>query len=190
MLATLERPIPALVGGTGLRLAPVCPPTPSPSSATVLRLVAAPRLVPAAGAGMRVPVPAAVKTIPASVDTPHRASLRMTVRARRLLAGFVLLCAAGIGVVAVDLLAAVVPTGDGASYAAQEEPYVADGALDSAGLAPASESSITVATGDTLWSLAEEVDPQSDPRDLIAAIMTLNDLDSPTIVPGQVLVLP
>jgi len=114
----------------------------------------------------------------------------MTMRARRLLAVLVLLCAGAVGVVAVDLLAEIVPSGSGTSYAAQEAPYVPDGRADTGVLVPSSGSTITVGAGDTLWSLAEQVDPDSDPRDLIAAIMTLNDLDSPTIEPGQVLHLP
>jgi len=114
----------------------------------------------------------------------------MTMRARRLLAVLVLLCAGAVGVVAVDLLAAIVPSGSGTSYAAQEKPYVPEGRDDSGVLVASSGSTITVDAGDTLWGLAEQVDPDADPRDVIAAIMTLNDLESPTIEAGQVLRLP
>lgn len=111
----------------------------------------------------------------------------MTVRARRLLAGFALLASAAVGVVAVDVLAELIPFTP-SSYVAQEARY--DGVADSGGFVPAAASSVTVESGDTLWSLAQRLDPEADPREVIAAIMTLNGLDTPTLQPGQVLLLP
>ncbi len=187
MLATLERPIERLADATSPTTRATAIPLVSPSAPPRLRLLAPP--------DSRSPT--ALPVLPGRVAAPGPVvvalplgRLRMTMRARRLLAGLVLLCAALVGVVAVDVLSAIVPAGPGTSYAAQEEPYAVDGPADSGGLVPSSGAAITVGAGDTLWSLAEQVDPKSDPRDLIAAIMILNDLDSPTIVPGQVLQLP
>lgn len=189
MLATLERPTarPVITPSiTRTAAAPVCSPPPPPPASARLRLVAPLPACPAA-------VQAAARSVRAGpVSHSARAMpLRTTVRARRLLAGLALLSCAAVGAVAVDVVSALAPFPTSTSYAAQESPYVGSGdAVGAGGLVPAGETSIIVGAGDTLWSLAEQVDPDSDPRDLIAAIMTLNDLDSPTIVPGQVLELP
>jgi LysM repeat protein len=47
-----------------------------------------------------------------------------------------------------------------------------------------------VRSGDTLWTIAEDVDPESDVRGVIAEIKDLNDLDSSLIRPGQILEVP
>ncbi|MDQ4039012.1 MAG: LysM peptidoglycan-binding domain-containing protein [Actinomycetota bacterium] len=189
MLATVERPNERLA-------APTSPPigctsrsrisTPASPAPPGLRLITGAPPLPLRAVLELTP---GRRTAELRGDADPQARLRLTMRARRLLAVLSLLGAVGIGVAAVDVLAVVLPERAGTSYAAQEAPYVAAGA-DSRGLVPASGSAITVEAGDTLWSLAEQVDPQADPRDLIAAIMTLNDLDSPMIVPGQVLRLP
>jgi hypothetical protein len=49
---------------------------------------------------------------------------------------------------------------------------------------------VTVAAGDSLWQLAEEVAPSEDPRDVIADIVSLNQLDDENVHPGQRLALP
>ena len=46
-----------------------------------------------------------------------------------------------------------------------------------------------VQAGDTLWSIAVQRFP-GDPREGVWELRQRNDLDSATIVPGQVLVLP
>jgi LysM repeat protein len=46
-----------------------------------------------------------------------------------------------------------------------------------------------VRSGDTLWSIAERTHA-GDPREAIWKIRERNGLDSSTIVPGQVLVVP
>ena len=51
------------------------------------------------------------------------------------------------------------------------------------------ERSYRVRPGDTLWSIAERTFP-GDPREGVWELRQRNDLDSPLIVPGQVLVLP
>ena len=49
---------------------------------------------------------------------------------------------------------------------------------------------VTVQAGESLWSLALRTAPEHDPRDVVAQIRDLNDLDSPHVQPGQLLVLP
>jgi hypothetical protein len=46
-----------------------------------------------------------------------------------------------------------------------------------------------VMPGDTLWSIARELAPANDPREVIAQIRELNDLDG-ALVAGQQLLLP
>ncbi|TPW70268.1 LysM peptidoglycan-binding domain-containing protein [Schumannella sp. 10F1B-5-1] len=49
---------------------------------------------------------------------------------------------------------------------------------------------IRVQSGDTLWSIAERVAPESDPRDVAAAIINLNQLDSASLEPNDLLAIP
>jgi LysM repeat protein len=49
---------------------------------------------------------------------------------------------------------------------------------------------VTVEQGDSLWTLAQRVAPDDDPRDVVAQIRDLNELSSAGLVPGQQLVLP
>ena len=49
---------------------------------------------------------------------------------------------------------------------------------------------VTVMGGDTLWSLAADIAPTADPRDVVDAIARLNALDGVTIDPGQRLAIP
>jgi LysM repeat protein len=49
---------------------------------------------------------------------------------------------------------------------------------------------VTVQQGDSLWTLAQRVAPDNDPRDVVARIRDLNDLSSSSLTPGQQLVLP
>lgn len=52
-------------------------------------------------------------------------------------------------------------------------------------------STVTVGTGDTLWSIAEECAVEGvSTRDLVSWIEEENDLEGGLIVPGQVLVVP
>jgi len=56
---------------------------------------------------------------------------------------------------------------------------------------PTTIATVTVRSGDTLWSLAREHgDPNSDPRNTVYVIRQINDLDSPQIYPGQKLQVP
>ena len=49
---------------------------------------------------------------------------------------------------------------------------------------------VTVTGGETMWQVAEQVAPTSDPRDVIADIQQLNNLGSTEVMPGQSLAIP
>ena len=49
---------------------------------------------------------------------------------------------------------------------------------------------VTVESGQSLWSIAEKVAPSADPRDVIADIVSLNQLDTAVVSPGQQLAIP
>ena len=63
---------------------------------------------------------------------------------------------------------------------------------DSVDVSTASQSFdyVTVQAGETLWGLAEEIAPSADPRDVIADIVSLNQLPSADVQPGQRLAVP
>ena len=48
---------------------------------------------------------------------------------------------------------------------------------------------VVVAPGETLWSIAERVAPDRDPRPVVAGIQRLNDLPTPDVHAGQTLLL-
>ena len=65
----------------------------------------------------------------------------------------------------------------------------------SSAIATADQSStsftyVTVQSGQSLWSVAESVDPSGDPRDVIAEIQNLNRLQSSDVQAGQRLAIP
>jgi len=100
---------------------------------------------------------------PASVAPP----LRLTRR------GVVVLCVL-VAVLAGALLAVAgvsAPNGAGASRAG----------------AHAGPATVTVRSGDTLWSIASRVSPGSDPRAEVATLQRLNHLGGTALTPGQVL---
>jgi hypothetical protein len=47
-----------------------------------------------------------------------------------------------------------------------------------------------VQSGDSLWSIAERVAPDSDPRDVVARIVSLNQLSTSMVTPGQRVAIP
>lgn len=49
---------------------------------------------------------------------------------------------------------------------------------------------VTVQPGDSLWSVAQRVAPNDDPRDVIANIVSLNGLSTAVVSPGQQLAIP
>ena len=49
---------------------------------------------------------------------------------------------------------------------------------------------VTVASGQSLWQVAEELAPTADPRDVISDIARLNQLESSVVHPGDRLAIP
>jgi hypothetical protein len=49
---------------------------------------------------------------------------------------------------------------------------------------------ITVVNGETLWSVAKQIAPAADPRDVIADVISVNNLNSADIYPGEQLSIP
>jgi len=49
---------------------------------------------------------------------------------------------------------------------------------------------VTVEAGQSLWQLAEDLAPQSDPRDVIAQLVQLNQLETADVYAGQELAIP
>ena len=49
---------------------------------------------------------------------------------------------------------------------------------------------VTVKAGQSLWSLAEDIAPGVDPRDVISDILSVNQLESGSVQAGQRLMLP
>jgi LysM repeat protein len=60
-------------------------------------------------------------------------------------------------------------------------------APSSAGPAPAAPAIVTVQAGDTLWSIAGDIAPQRDPRNVVADLRRINELSSVALTPGQIL---
>ncbi|MBB5632142.1 hypothetical protein BKA04_000365 [Cryobacterium mesophilum] len=49
---------------------------------------------------------------------------------------------------------------------------------------------VTVASGQSLWQVAEELAPTADPRDVISDIVRLNQLENSVVHPGDRLAVP
>jgi hypothetical protein len=49
---------------------------------------------------------------------------------------------------------------------------------------------VTVVGGETLWSLAKQISPNTDPRDVVADVMSVNRMDTADIYPGEQLSIP
>jgi Tfp pilus assembly protein FimV len=98
--------------------------------------------------------------------------LRLTTRGRRLLATLA-------AVPAVVALTAAVIGGSSAALASRDQ-----------GSDPSTFETITVTAGESLWSIAQEVAPSADPRDVVDAIVRLNALDGVTVSAGEQLAIP
>ncbi|MGN7968397.1 LysM peptidoglycan-binding domain-containing protein [Microbacterium sp. 22296] len=97
--------------------------------------------------------------------------LRITPRGRRVAAFLVslpLVIALGVAIV-----------GGGSALASND-----------AGASVGSFSEVTVMSGDTLWSIAEELAPTADPRDVVAEISRLNALPGGSVAAGQRIAIP
>jgi hypothetical protein len=97
----------------------------------------------------------------------RRSRLRMTARGRVVL----------LVLVAIPVIAIALAFGLGAG-----------GATATSSSTPL--STVIVQPGQTLWQLATKVAPQSDPRDVINDIMSVNRLATATIQPGEKLEIP
>lgn len=107
-----------------------------------------------------------------SFGMPTRSTrLRLTVRGRRVLA----VLAAIPAVVAVS----VAMISGGAAIASRD-----------AGADPAAFTQVTVSSGESLWSIAQDVAPAADPRDVVDAIVRLNALEGVTVHAGQSIAIP
>ncbi|MFC6353203.1 LysM peptidoglycan-binding domain-containing protein [Rothia nasimurium] len=102
-----------------------------------------------------------------------RGKIRLTRRGRLVFRGLPLLT-----LVALVVLGALTFLAPGEAKSATVEPVV-----------PVSQT-VTVVHGDTLWTIAADVAPGEDNRDVINRIMQINDLTSAQLVPGQVLEVP
>lgn len=115
----------------------------------------------------------------AAFQAPATMPLRLTRRGRMLLLGLPAL--AVTVVLAFALLAFVL-----GSLASPANAATKDSA---AGLA-ASTVPVTVLQGDSLWSIAAAADSTRDVRDVVADIVTLNELGSSVLQAGQRLYVP
>lgn len=102
---------------------------------------------------------------------PRSTRLRLTSRGRRVLS----LLAAAPAVIALSIAL----VSGGAAIAGSDT-----------GAPAGSFQTVTVAPGDSLWSIAERIAPAADPRDVVDAIARLNALDGGAIVAGQSLAIP
>ncbi len=110
-------------------------------------------------------------TIDARNTSAPATRLRLTTRGRRLLATL----AAAPAVAAIGI---AVVSGGGA-LASGENGAPAGGF-----------ETVTVMSGQSLWSIAEQVAPQADPRDVIDDIVRLNALGDGQLDAGQTLSIP
>jgi hypothetical protein len=115
---------------------------------------------------------------------PARAPrLRLTPRGRAV---FTTLAAAPLVAIAV-----FIGLGGGDAVAGQNTPSVSDATtFGSASFDSASFKYVSIAPGQSLWQLAEQVAPSADPREVVADILALNQLRSADVQPGQELAIP
>ncbi|GAA0991982.1 LysM peptidoglycan-binding domain-containing protein [Subtercola frigoramans] len=108
--------------------------------------------------------------VPRALSGPVRVRLRLTRRGRVLLGTVASLALIGT-------LAALALFGGAPAIATSNE-------------SSSTFTYITVQSGQSLWSIAQSIDPSGDPRDVIAAIESLNQLPSSDVQQGQRLALP
>ena len=68
--------------------------------------------------------------------------------------------------------------------------FITGQAAGANGSAAATSEHYSVHQGDTLWSIADTVAPNQDPRDYVASLVELNRLETASLTPGQDLILP
>jgi LysM repeat protein len=99
--------------------------------------------------------------------TSSRSHLRMTKRGRAVL----------LSVIATPVVLAALAFGINAG-----------GAVGTSSSTPLTK--ITVVGGETLWGVAKHIAPNSDPRDVVSDIMSVNRLNTADIYPGERLAIP
>jgi len=119
--------------------------------------------------GITTPVPSPAA---ATRSVARRATrLRLTIRGRRVLAFLAALPAVvALGIAMVS---------GGAALATRD-----------AGAPGGTFTTITVSAGESLWTIAEEVAPERDPRDVVDDIVRLNALESVAVQAGQNIAVP
>lgn len=117
--------------------------------------------------------PSSTGKVSAGTVKPRQAPLRLTRRGRFVFIGVPLI-----------LLAALVLSFSGFFNAP------AKAAESAAELSPTPTVTVTVQPGESLWAIAEAVAPERDPRDVVADIVQLNNLEAGRVVPGQALFIP
>ncbi|MCU1532023.1 MAG: LysM peptidoglycan-binding protein [Arthrobacter sp.] len=105
---------------------------------------------------------------PAAAARAKQAPLRLTRRGRFVCFGVPLILLAALLLSFSGFLNAPAKAADSAS-----------------GLVPAATVSVTVQPGESLWAIAGTVAPERDPRDVVADIVQLNNLDDARVMPGQ-----
>lgn len=97
--------------------------------------------------------------------------LRLTTRGRRVLAALA-------ATPAVAALGIAVISGGGALASSE------------AGAPAGGYETVTVMSGESLWSIAQDIAPQADPRDVVDEIVRLNALGAGQVDAGQTLSIP
>lgn len=130
------------------------------------------RLLNASAPARALTCPAPRPAVSAAVPTLHTAPLaparRSAVRLTRR--GTVVLSVAVLGLGTLMLLIAHLSLG-----------------LADAVAAPLSAAPVTVQAGDTLWSIAQRVAPNRDPRPVVSRLRSVNHLGTVALTPGQTL---
>ncbi len=102
--------------------------------------------------------------------SPGRARLRLTRRGRAVFGTLATLLVIGV--------LAVLATFSGAQAVASAETGGTEFGY------------VVVQPGESLWQVASSIDPNTDPRDLVAEIVRLNQLDGSGVLAGQPIALP
>ncbi|MHB1517240.1 MAG: LysM peptidoglycan-binding domain-containing protein [Acidimicrobiales bacterium] len=111
--------------------------------------------------------PTLVRTLPQVSGQRHRVPLE--VRRRRTL----------LALLAIGSVAVALPFGGAGRFSHSAGPTLG---------ASGRPHTYVVKPGDTLWTIAERIDPSGDPRPLVARLAARTGSD--TVVPGERLVLP
>ena len=120
---------------------------------------------------MAAPFPAQAQRSRTAVSTSS-SKLRLTTRGR------VLLLVATI----LALFTVVVASGRFTAQATVNS--------DMAGQSAPAAAVVVVQAGESLWSIAQQVAPNTDPREMVSRIRDLNGLADAVVTPGQALLVP